>query len=215
MTETKTVDQYIIESMMYERAQSTASAIMNDLAAKRNENERYCKQSGDVPDGSFQLVIDALSKAKKGYAKESNRLWKLAEKNAEIYEPGVENLCNAIIQKAAEDYESALCGGGSESEKLRIEKFAEHGADSYTGLDFRDILSRIRDAKPKFSKVVQEHAQEIINETNANRKNDGDNRNNKYRCPLCGSGLFAYGKKVAGMQQIRCTGCAFWEGVNV
>lgn len=133
---------------------------------------------------------------------------------ADIHDTGVENLCNAVIQTAAQDYETSLCGGGHDGERTRIEKFAEDGADSYTTIDFEGVLARIRAARPQFAKTAREHASEIIAETNANRENDGDNRKNTYKCPLCGGGLYAYGKSSGGIQQIRCTGCNLFEAVS-
>ena len=164
VAETMTVEQYIAESLVYERAQSTVSAIMNGLAKQRNENEREARRNGTEPDKSFQVVIDVLSDAKKRFEKESNRLWKLAENNAEISDTSIENLCNAVIQRAALDYETSICGGGSEGERSKIERFAEDGADSYTAIDFESVLSRIRNAQPKFKKIAKEHVMEIVKE---------------------------------------------------
>ena len=215
MTETMTTERYVSESLVYERAQSTVSAMMNGLAKQRNENEREARRSGTEPDKSFQLVIDVLSDAKKRFRKESKRLWKLAEKSSDIHEIGVENLCNAIIQRAALDYEAALSGHGNVEEKRRIEAFAEDGADDYTSIDFQNVLDRIRVAQPVFSKTAKEHIEEIMSETKNNKQHDGDNRKNTYRCPLCGGGLYAYGKPDGGIQQIRCTGCNLFELVRL
>lgn len=214
MEEKKSVRQYMDEALVYERAMSTASTIMSKLAQQRNENEKESKRNGEEPDKSYQLLIDALAEAKKRFRKESNRLWKLAEKDAEVPEYSVENLCNAIMRKAAEDYEAALCGGGSDGERLRIEKFAEIGAEDYTSVDFVAVLGRIRDTQPMFARMAKEHAKEIVEETKRNKKRNADNRKNTYRCPLCGGGLYAYGKCDHGVQQIRCTGCNLFESVK-
>lgn len=207
-------DYYIHESLLYERAYSRISRIITDLMHQRVEENKQAKQNGEEQDGSFGILLDVLGKQKRTFRKRADALWECAEKYSDKFDAGYERLANAVMKHAAEDYEAALCGDGCESEKQLIEKFAKNGAETYTTLDFEEILKKIRNAHPKFTAYVKQHTDDIVKETVIIRANKGDLRDSKYRCPFCGGGLYAI-KDRRFAPQIRCTGCGFFEEIKV
>lgn len=208
---------YMAESLVYERAESTLSAIMTDLAKQRNDNTVNAKRNGTTPDRSYQIVIDALADIKKRFAVESDALWIHAETLADVSETAAANACNAVIQKAAEDYEAALCGNGSDCERdiILIEKFMQEGSSAYTTINCVDVLERIRAAQPLFREKAKKHIVDIKADTVKNRHVSGGNRRSRYKCPLCGGGMYAYGHAKYGMQQVRCTGCYLYATIQM
>ena len=106
------------------------------------------------------------------------------EQTTEKFGPGLQRLANAVLEKAAYDYEVALCEGfpDSEAEMRLIEKFAVQGAEMYTTLDFSEVLWRIRTVYkdewlPTAKKIVPE-------------LRDEKTRHFRHKCPLCGGGLY-------------------------
>jgi hypothetical protein len=210
-----TVEELMAESMVLERATTMLTAMMQDMARRRNQNEIDAAAGENAPDKAYDVVIDLLRDGRRKLRIKSNELWKEAERKSELHEPAVEALANAVIQKAAEDYECALCGKGFAAEKIRIEKFAEEGAEAYTKLDLDSVLARIRAAHPEFVKTARKNVEDIVADTKRIRDAHDDVRSKaKHRCPLCGGGLFAYGKnKNKNIVVIRCTGCEFVEAI--
>ena len=112
------LDKTIEESCKYDRAYVRVQQIIGDLKEQKKDGDEIALESGEWPDTSFDIVIQDLQMICNVYNEESKRLWNLAEKNGEYKQENVENLCNAIVQKAVEDYEIAISGAGNPSEKL-------------------------------------------------------------------------------------------------
>ena len=217
MTREEKVSGLIDEALVYERMDSRISDIIVKLTSERANHVKECKETGDTPDKSYDALLKIMDDTRNSIRDRSNELWAEVDKTAEKHESGYEALAQAVLELAARDYESALCGCyGSESQKYLIEKFARNGAEIYTKLDFYKVLKRIESAYPKFVKTVKEHGDEIIEETRRIReKKNGKMRYAKIRCPNCGCGLYASGSEISGLQMIRCVGCNFQEYYRV
>ena len=208
------VQELIKESMTLERAVSLCSALANEAAKRRNEANKGKRRPEDK-DESFDLVINVINEAKDRFKADSNRLWKQAEERCRLDDEGVENLLNGVIQRAALDYELALSNRGFPDSIREIENFFLGDADVFTKADVSQVPKRIRMARQRFVEIAHDHINEIIEETKVNRAARRDMLDNTYRCPLCGGGMYEWGKAYNGRHQIRCTGCNLAESVKV
>lgn len=202
------------QSLMLERACDRLRRVINDLAIQRAEHQSDAKKKGERADESYNVVIKALRKEVSFFEAKSDELWAEAEKDFDCGDERYEDLANAVIKRAIDDYETALCGVQNKEMLDEIERFAKSGARAYTRANMPQILARIRRLYPKFIQYVHEHGPEIIRET---RKYAGKKREPntfRYRCPLCGGGLRAVGSPVYGIQLIRCINCNLSEGVG-
>lgn len=203
MTEKKT-SWLMQESLIYERAYSRICRIIDELTEDKNRDAQMAKETGEAPDASYKVLFEILTDARKRIRDKSDELWLKTERSTDHYDSGYENLFNAIVIRAAQDYEEALCGMTNDRSIDMIEKFLP-----------KRFTDPIRRAKPKFSKVVKEHGKEITDETMEKRKNGGDMRENTVKCPLCGCGLYAWGSNQHGLQRIKCTGCSLFDFANI
>jgi len=197
---THDTDWFVKQSLIYERACSRISNIINTILGEKNRDAEMSKETGEAVDESYQVLADALIKVRNEFRARSDELWKQAEDSTDRYDSGYENLFNAVVIKAAQDYEEALCGLENERSKQILEMFLP-----------KRFVDPIRRAKPKFSKIVKERGEDILKETREVRKRDGDLRENSIKCPLCGCGLYAWGSNQGGLQKIKCTGCSLFD----
>lgn len=205
-----TVEELMAQSMAYERAQARVGDAMNKLSRERNKAYDECRETGETLDPSYDLALQAMKTAREELRRTGNRLWKQAEQTADIYPPAVENLANAVVERAVYDYEMALSGAGNALHRADVERFARDGAEAYTGIDLKQVLRKCREAYPIFAAMVREHGDEIIQETRRNREKHINLELNTYKCPMCGGALYAYGTAPRdGLQRINCTGCSF------
>lgn len=195
---------YIEESLVYERAYSRVCRILNEVLEDKVRDADMSKETGEPVDTSYKILADALGDIRDRFRNESDRLWVLADKAAEKYERGYEDLYNAIVLRAAQDYEAKLCGYEDEANSKLLKMNPPECMLS------QKLMRRIRDGHKKFEKVVSERGKEITEETLAARKEKRDLDENSVRCPLCGGALYAYGKAHGGSQQIKCTGCSLF-----
>lgn len=205
------------ESLVYERAFSRISRIAYSFVHELNKAKTEAETTGVPMDESYQVVMDDLNALKKKYRARSDELWNTVDREADRDDNGFERLSNAILQNVAEDYETALCGSRSVNEIKRIEDFAKNGAEQFTELDFSKVLQRIRRMQPKFVDYAEKHGPEIHSWTRESRKNDypSNDRKNPHRCPLCGGGMYTYGKVDRGTAVVKCTGCCLFARVKV
>ncbi len=197
------------EGMAYERAQARIGAAMNQLSRERNKEYEECRRTGEEPDRAYDIALQQMKSARESLRRTGDRLWREAEQKANIYPPAVENLANAIVERAVYDYEMALSGIGKNLHRNDVERFARDDAEGYTSIDLNQILRKVREAYPIFSATVREHGDEIIRETRKNREDHINMELNTYKCPLCGGALYAYGKASREhVQRINCTGCS-------
>ena len=200
----KEVKRLIDESLVYERAYSRVCRILNDLMEDKNRDINMARETGEKADESYKLLVDKITEVRDALRDKSDELFKTADAAAYKYERGYENLFNAIVLRAAQDYESKLCGYGDLSSKHVIEMMPpEHMLSE-------KIMRRIQDGHKKFEKVIRERGKDILAETEQARREKRDIDLNTIKCPLCGGALYAYGKMRGGSQQIKCTGCSLF-----
>ena len=214
-TNTKNITELIEESLVYERMWTHMNDIIERLSSDRKRHAKEAREHGEKIDKSYEVLINVLDGTRTEIRNRSDELFAEAEAASEKYDSGYEALANAILELVALDYEAALCGGGNESEKHLIELFAKHDANFFTDVDFAKVLKRIEEEHPKFVKIVHEQGDEIIKQTHTIRRNRGNIKRGKIRCPLCGNGLDAFGNVVGSSQMIRCSGCNFNEYYTV
>lgn len=199
--ETKTL---MAESLVFERAYSRVCRILNDVLEDKVRDAAMSKETGEPVDASYKLLADALGDVRDRFRNESDRLWRLADESTVKYERGYEDLFNAIVLRAAQDYEAKLCGCEDEANRKLLQMNPPECMLS------QKLMRRIREGHKKFERVIKERGKDIVEETLAARKEKRDLADNSVRCPLCGGGLYAFGKERGGVQQIKCTGCSLF-----
>lgn len=200
-------DELLKRSLVYERAKVRIEEIVQRIAKERNDYLREINASGEEYDESYDVVLCELRGLCHQMGAKADEYWKKMEQTTEKFGPGLERLANAVLAKAAYDYEAALCGGfvDSEAEIHLIEKFATCGAELYTTMDFSEILGKIRRVyrdqwKPLVEKVIPELRKE-------------SKPRYLHKCPLCGGGLYyIHGKGQSDL--IRCTTCGLFHTVK-
>lgn len=209
-----TVQEMVADSLLYERCDNRLKRFIDQLRKEKKEYERKLEEGQDS-DLSFDYLIREMEKLRFQYQKKSNDLWEEARKKRVESPEKVQDLFNAVVKQAACDYESACCGNFSDPETMKSEilVFAKTEAKNYSNINFNHVLKKIDQAAPEFKKLVREHAKEIVEETNAKRKvRDFDFKANKYKCPLCGYGIFDTGSRFIKSDKthcISCSGCGF------
>lgn len=202
-------------SMILERAYGEVTNIIVEYKAKIKAKRMECLENGEKEPFHLRMVLDSLENLAKEYRKRSDEYF-LKSKSNELDQDGIENLANAIIERMALDYETALCekDDGALNE---IRNFAEKKAYRYTDLDVEDILTRISANHKKFKKKAHDDIVDIIDMTNKFRRQKYafSEKNNPYRCPLCGGGMYVKSKLKSNSFLVGCTGCALTEVVTV
>lgn len=200
-------DELLKKSLIYERAKSRIEEAAQKVARERKAHLMEIAVTGEEYDTSFDVAYQELQGISNSLGAKADELWKQMEKTTEKFGPGIERLANAVLAKAAYDYEAALCGGfaDSEAEIHLIETFARHGSEMYTTLDFTEVLGNIRRVhmelwKPLVEKLAPELREEKV-------------RKYKYKCPLCGGGLY-YVHAKGQSDLIRCTTCGLFQTVK-
>ena len=195
------VDTLIQQSLVYERCYSRICQILNTTVSEKKADEEEKKSLGEPKDESFDILIGDLNALKDAYRDKADKIFAEAEKASDKFQFGYDNLFNAIALRAAQDYEEALCGEGSESEKRMIEMFLPE-----------KITGKIREAQPEFVKLAQKNVNTIVMETKRERKRKHTREGFELsiRCPLCGGGMYAYNLQNNGLYKIKCTGCSMF-----
>ena len=200
-------DELLKRSLVYERARARIEEAAQQISRERLEHIAEIAVSGEEYDRSFDVALDELRSVKNRLGAKSDELWARMKECGESFGPGLERLANAVLAKAAYDYEVALCDGfpDSAAEMMLIEKFAVCGAEAYTTLDFTEVLGQIRrvyreEWKPTVERIIPELRQE---------------KQPKYktRCPLCGGGLYYVHSKNQN-DLVRCTTCGLYYQIK-
>ena len=200
-------DELLKQSLIYERAKTRIETAMQNVTMDRKRHIEEIAVSGDPFDRSFDVALDELRASKNRLGAKADELWKRMEECTEKFGPGLQRLANAVLAAAAQDYEAALCGGfaDSESEIYLIEKFADHGSEAYTTLNFMNVLEKIRRVySDEWLPAVKQLAPILQSE-------NGDKYGHK--CPLCGGGLY-YVRCKGQSDLIRCTSCSLFYRVK-
>lgn len=197
---------YVEESLVYERAITHVNRALATLRSEKKLADRAARDAGEPSDISFEIAIDDLSKLRAKYQRESDKLWREAEKD--MYEGAKpwENLANAVIQQAIKDYEVALCADNRHT-ILSVRRFAERGGQTLTKVNLPAVLHKIDEAHKEFSALVAKRGAEIVEESQRLKAAHKKPQDGHIRCPLCGGALYdkAPEKKT---HLINCTGCS-------
>lgn len=207
------LNERISDSMQLERTASVLAAQANQLAAKRNDVNRTLSRRGLPPDRSYDDAICLIKEQIDRLRSEANETWKEVEAACDLDDDGVLNLLNSVVQRAAMDLELSLSGRGFADTVKEVRQFFLNDADVYTRADVRGVPDRIYEGHKRFQKYVRDNIDGILEDTERNRRARKDMTDNKYRCPLCGGGLFVYGRSDRNRYMVRCTGCSLSETV--
>ena len=126
----------------------------------------------------------------------------------------MENLLNAIIERAVLDYERALCT--SDMDTIReIERIAERGEIDFTDYHLEDILCDVRKKWKEFRNLALGREREIREMTEEFKKSvryRPDFTNFPIKCPLCHGGVYFHKTKYGN--RIKCTSCGLFVEVE-
>lgn len=200
-------DELLKRSLIYERAKSMVEEAAQKVARDRKAHLKKIAETREDYDPAYDLAYQELHALCNRFGAKADELWTQMEQTTEKFGPGLQRLANAVLEKAAYDYEAALCGGfpDSEAEMRLIEKFAVQGAEMYTTLDFSEVLWRIRTVyKEEWLPTVKKIVPELREEKT---------RHFRHKCPLCGGGLY-YVHAKGQSDLIRCTSCGLFYTVK-
>ena len=200
-------DELLRKSLVYERAKVMIEEAAQKIARERKEHLEQIAVTGERFDEAFDLAFNELRGLQNRLGAKADEIWKQMEQVTERFGPGLERLANAVLAKAAYDYEVALCGGfvDNDAEMLLIEKFAKNGAEVYTTLDFAEVLKQIRRVyDEKWKPTAEKSAEELRQE---------EKPKYKIKCPLCGGGLY-YVHSKGQSDLVRCTTCGLFYRVK-
>lgn len=198
----ETINDFVNASMNWERVASKADAEIRKLSAAAKQERIAAKKEKREPDLSLSLYADELRGVKHRAEKQAEKYWKQARELAVPHDGNLEELLNAVVLKAVNDYETALFNRDTAT-MTTLEWFLTD-----------TITSRIKRKYTEFKRIARSHADEIADYTKRIRKASGDMAlHAKYRCPICGGGLYVYAKQYAGHRLICCTGCQCMEAV--
>ncbi len=203
-------------SMILERAYGEVTNIIVEYKAKIKAKRIECLENGEKEPFHLRMVLDSLQNLAMDYRKRSDEYFLKSKKNEELDPKGIENLANAIIERMALDYETAICEK-DEGALNEIRNFAEKKANRYTDLNVDEILSRISSAHKRFKRKSHEEIVDIIEMTNKFRKSKYafSEKNNPHRCPLCGGGMYVKSRLKSNSYLVGCTGCNLTEVVTI
>lgn len=201
-------EELLNQSLAYERAKTHIEEAAQMVMRKRREHLESIAVSGEAYDPAFDVALNGLRGLQHEFGANADKLWAQMEEVTPKFGPGLERLANAVLAAAANDYEAALCDGGTKetlSEIYMIEKFAECGAEAYTTLNFMDVLDRI---KLVYRKEWLPLAEKVWRELRDERK-----PMYRHKCPLCGGGLY-YVHSRGQSDLLRCTSCSLFYRVK-
>lgn len=197
-----------------ERVCNRLRGLITQVGMEQKKHKKEAFKTGERVDDSYEILLAYLTVALGHCGAMCDGAWEKVEGEISPSSEGLERLGNAVILQAVYDYEAALSRGSKfDHDTMKdIERFADSkDAEFFSGVNFAETLSRIKHIYPQFQKMVREYGAYIIADTMWIRRHTSNGamvfKNAKYKCPLCGGGLYAYEKKVGGVQRIRCSGC--------
>lgn len=201
--------------MRKERAFAQMISVIAFVKKQRRDMEERERKFGDVKSDHFSMILDDLEALKNKYRDEADKTFEIHKAlKSEVNEDAVENLANAVVMSAIEDYEEALSSNrdGAVGVRRAIRNFAEKESGFYSSADIIGCLSRIDKAYRKFKVVATDNLDGIMHMTKTlkhrHEHTDYSVPANPYRCPLDGGGLWI--KKTnreSGAVTIGCTNC--------
>lgn len=203
-------------SMILERAYGEITNVIVDYKSRIKAKKADCLENGEKEPYHLRLVSDALENIAREFRERSDEYFARSKKGKEINPQGAENLANAIIERMALDYETALCEK-DDGAIFELQDFARNKAYKYTNLDVDAVLERIASAHKAFKAKAQKNVIEINEMTKKFRtkRYAFSERNNPFRCPLCGGGMYVKTQMKSNSFLIGCTGCNLTEVVTI
>jgi hypothetical protein len=203
-------------SMILERAYGETTNLILEYNAKVKERRKQAIEDGEKEPYHYRMVLDALDIVARRFRQRSDNYFEIHKKSKPLNDDGCQNLKNAVIERFALDYETALCEK-DEGALCELDDFAKNKAHMYTRLDAEDIASRIVADHKRFKAKARAEIDGIIDITNRFRKKRHafSEKNNPHRCPLCGGGMFIKSKMKSNVYLVGCTGCNLTEVVTI
>ena len=196
------------KSLLYERVCSELFHIITNLKSDAARAAERAVKDGEEVSQHYDIIKAELKKLLNKYRAMSDDAYKKHKENHPIISDyGLEELWNAVIVTAAQDYEVALCNKDKDTLK-EVEEFLDRDCN---------ILSRIRADYGKFIDKAHRDIESIMQVKPIVRKyhrgfNDPINKN---RCPLCGGGMYVKSKLKTNVYLVACAGCELTEAVTV
>lgn len=203
-------------SMILERAYGEITNIIVEYKQKVKRQLQIIRENGEKEPYHYRLVMDALQIAASDFRERSDKAFAEHKGQSDISEDGIDNIKIAIVERMALDYEMALCEN-DDGTINEIHDFAKNKAHLYTNLDAEEVLERIREKQKRFNQKANANINELLEMTEKFRRKRYafSERNNPYRCPLCGGGMYVKTKFKTGSYLVGCSGCNLTEVVNV
>lgn len=208
---------YMQISMMYEAEYGSVSSLIMRLLGERVKETELAMRERREPDPAYTEQIEWLKERKAKLRKLSDNAFEAHRRTHNEFDSfGATELGNAILERAALDYENALCKK-DERTKAEVERFANETAYLYTDLDPNAILWRIREKHKEFVRLAHSRVRsiaEVTEKIRKQRRHDFSSEENENRCPLCGGGMYIKHHLKSDLVLIGCTGCSLSEVVK-
>lgn len=196
------------QSLVFERAYSGMESAIYKISKMLKESEK--------PSPKLQAALEELKAARKQTRQISDKLWQAAK---DCHTPNPANyyaLAAAVVMRDVADYENELCKAHPDPATLStMEKFAEEDSLRFSGLNLKAVYKQLKKRIPVFQKIANENFKEIAAETERLREEPApDMTKSRFKCPVCGDGLYIYGDYSTGIYEIRCSHCYCWALVD-
>lgn len=208
----KKTDYYKL-SLDYEAKYGEAIGNIVKLQIQRNRAmDEAARRGEEFSDVYTPLIV--LEKQKKARFRElSDKAWAMYKKCQvpSIDKKDCDEIINAVIIRAALDYENALSKRDAKAIK-ELETFASDNAKVFA------IFQKIKTAHLMFKRDAHKDIFDIIDITrkirSKNRYADVNTKTNPHRCPLCGNGVYIK-RRVGDSFIVGCGGCSLTEPVRL
>lgn len=208
----RTID-YMRLSLDYEAKYGDAIGKIVKLQHQRNRAMDEAARKGEEFNNVYTPLILSERKKKNLYRELADNAWKIYR---ELQAPPLDRkdcdeLLNAVIIRAALDYEDALSKRNDKAIR-ELEIFASDNAKVYV------IFQKIKTAHLMFKRDAHRDIFDIIDVTKKIRSKDRyadmNTKNNPHRCPLCGNGIYIK-RRVGDNFIVGCGGCSLTESVRL
>lgn len=199
-------------SMMLERSFADVSHEIFEVKSRNAIEAERARKDGREP--RF-IPMDELIRSKNLFRAASDAAFIKHKATHPINDHGVEELAFAIMERAALDYELALCSDNEYAGDVlsEIEEFAEKYGSKYTTLDFPELLERICEKHERFVNKAHRDIESILDYVVNNKSKRFRRKKNPNKCPLCGGGMYIKGSTNGKRLRVVCTSCELSEYV--
>lgn len=200
-------------SLDYEAKYGEASGNIVKLQIRRNRAMDEAARRGEKFSDVYTPLIVLEKQKKARFRKLADETWQLYKNQQapEIDRRDCDEIINALIIRAALDYENALSKRDASAIK-ELEMFASDNAKVFA------IFQKIKAAQLMFRRDAHKDIFDIIDVTkkirSKNKYADVNTRTNPHRCPLCGNGVYIK-RRVGDNFIVGCGGCSLTEPVRL